>query len=453
VLGVPLIYLLNLQTTVAEGVETLSLLTLSRLPRGILLLLLLALTGCFGQTRPAPKTQSGNDLEKFDNSLRFSNVTLEQADEQGKLWWKVKAVEAIYNKDKKIAAVEKPEGELYQDGKPIFKVVADKGEVIQDGKSIMLRGKITATDLKDGTILQGQEIEWKPTEDKLFVRKQFVGNHKQMRITGDEGLFLPRKREAEVKGKVIADVIQPDPKGTQPEPKPEPKSTPSSTPTSSTAPTPSASPTPQPLPSLDPNKPRMQMQTTLLKWQIDRQLITADQPLKIDRIINGQVTDRATAETGAYDMKAEIATLKQNAEVILQAQSTQVKSNELVWQTKAQLVQANQPINIMNDVQKITMNADRGNLNVLEQKATLTGHVKGLSLQNQANVSADNLIWFLLNQTFEATGNINYQQINPPFNLMGTKASGMLQTQEVEISGGPESDNRVVTEIVPNLGR
>jgi LPS export ABC transporter protein LptC len=135
--------------------------------RSLILIPLILLTACLpNRSRTADTlTQGSNDIQKFDNSLKFSNVTLEQADEKGKLWWKVKAAEATYSKDKKTATVEKPEGELYQDGKPIFKIAAAKGEVIQDGKSIMLRGQITATDLKDGTILQGQEIEWKPTED------------------------------------------------------------------------------------------------------------------------------------------------------------------------------------------------------------------------------------------------------------------------------------------------
>jgi LPS export ABC transporter protein LptC len=422
----------------------------SKLPRATLLLMLLTLTGCMpGRSRSADTLAKGsNDIQKFDNSLKFSNVTLEQADEKGQLWWKVKAAQATYSKDQKIAAVEKPEGELYQDGKAIFKIAAEKGEVIQDGKSIMLRGQITATDLKDGTVLQGQEIEWKPTEDKLFVRKQFIGHHKQMKISGDEGQFLTRKREAEVKGKVIADITQPNPNAT-----PSPSSSPSPSPAPSPSPNPSPSSTPTVIPSIDPTAPRMRMQTTRLKWQIEKQLVSADKPITIDRLINNQITDRAAAEKGSYNMKAEIASLNQNAQVFLQAQNTQVKSNELVWNIKTQLVNANQPISIVNDSQKVTMNADRGNLSIKDQKATLTGHVKGLSLQNQANVSADNLIWFLTSQSFEATGNINYQQINPPFNLVGTKATGTLQTQEVEISGGPEGDNRVVTEIIPNLGR
>jgi LPS export ABC transporter protein LptC len=400
----------------------------------LLLVCLIPIAACGSNRSRSAETlsQGSNDVQKFDNSLKFSNVTLEQADEKGKLWWKVKAAQATYSKDQKIAAVDHPEGELYQDGFAVFKIAGTKGEVIQDGKSIVLRGDITATDLKDGTILQGQEIEWKPSEDKLFVRKKFIGNHKQMRISGDEGQFITRLREAEIKGNVIADIQQ---------------TPPTAQPSMIYGP-------PAPVaPAIDPKAPRMRMQTTLLKWQIGNQLVTADQPLKIDRVINEQVTDRASAGKGSYSMKTAMATLNQDAQVFVQAQNTQLKSNELVWDTKQQFVNANQPVTIVSESQKITMNADRGKLNIPAQNAVLTGHVKGLSLQNQATVGADNLTWFFNKQSFEATGNILYQQTTPPFTLAGTKAVGTLQDQQVEISGGPEGDNRVVTEIVPNLLR
>jgi LPS export ABC transporter protein LptC len=399
----------------------------------LLLVCLIPIAACGPNRNRSAETlaQGSNDVQKFDNSLKFSNVTLEQADEKGKLWWKVKAAQATYSKDQKIAAVDQPAGELYQDGVAVFKIAGTKGEVIQDGKSIVLRGDITATDLKDGTILQGQEIEWKPSEDKLFVRKKFIGNHKQMRISGDEGQFITRLREAEVKGNVIADIQQ----------------TPA-------VPPPAIYGPPAPVaPAIDPKAPRMRMQTTLLKWQITNQLITADQPLKIERVINTKITDRASAGKGSYSMKTATATLNQDAQVFVQAQNTQLKSNELVWDTKQQFVNANQPVTIVSESQKVTMNADRGKLNIPAQNAVLTGNVKGLSLQNQATVGADNLTWFLNKQSFEATGNIRYQQTTPPFTLAGTKAVGTLQDQQVEISGGPEGDNRVVTEIVPNLKR
>jgi len=62
---------------------------------------------------------------------------------------KVKAEEAIYSKDKKLAQVRKPTGELFQDGKPVYQITAQQG-TIQDGKQLFLKGQIVATDLRNG---------------------------------------------------------------------------------------------------------------------------------------------------------------------------------------------------------------------------------------------------------------------------------------------------------------
>ncbi len=349
--------------------------------------------------------EGSSDLQKFDNSLTFSNVTLEQADEKGQLWWKMKAAKATYSKDKKIATVEQPEGELYQDGKPIFKLKAVKGEVVEDGKSIVLKGDIVATDLRDGTVLQGKEIEWKPTLDQLSVRKQFVAQHKKMKLVGEEGRFYSRKREADILGQVVAEVKQPN----------------------------------------------LRMKTKQMKWWMDQDRIESQQPLQIDRVEQGKVTDQAAAQKGSYNLKDQIASLQKEAQVFIPSQGIQAKSDELTWNIKQQLVVAKQPITLINNTQKVTMMGDRGQLSIPQQSATLTGNVRGLSLSNQANVTADNLTWFLKTQSFEATGKVSYQQVDPPFNLQGTKATGTIQDQQVQITGGPEGDNRVVTEIVPNL--
>jgi LPS export ABC transporter protein LptC len=379
---------------------------------GILAIAGLIGVGAFFLSNAKPRSgadrlrEGSNDLSKFDNSLTFSNVTLEQADAKGQPWWKVKATQAIYSKDQKTATVEQPEGELFQDGKAIFKLKGSKAEVIQDGKSIVLKGDIIATDLRDGTQLQGREIEWQPTQDKLFVRKQFAAQHKKMKLTGEEGRFDSRKREADILGKVMAEV----------------------------------------------KEPNLRMQTKQLKWWLAQERIESQQPLQIDRIVNKQVTDQAAANKGSYNLKDQTASLQQNAQVLLPTQNLTATGNELTWNLKQQIVEAKQPITLNNTAQKVTLTGDRGTVNMLAKTAILTGNVRGLSLSNQATVGADNLTWLIEPQSFEATGNVTYKQVNPPFDLAGTKASGTIQDQQVVVSGGPEPDNRVITEIVPGSG-
>jgi LPS export ABC transporter protein LptC len=367
-----------------------------------LVLCLIALSGCLpGRKRGAEAlTQGSDDLKKFDNSLSFNNVVLEQANDDGKLLWKIKAQKASYSKDQKNAAVEKPEGELYQDGKVIFKLVADKAEVIQDGKSVQIKGQITATDLRDGTILKGNEIEWKPAEDVLFVRNKFTGVRQQMTIAGDEGKFLSRKREAEVKGKVV---------------------------------------------TAEAKDQNLKVQGTELKWFLEKQVIVADKPLTVDRAPKDKPVDHASADKGSVDMKAKIATLTQNAKLNAPAQNLNVSSNQLIWDMNKQEINA--PLSLTLITPQINLTADKGRLDMQQKQAYLNGKVRGTS-QNQAAIAADAATWNLTTQAFTADGNINYSQPSPPANLVGTKAFGTLQDQQVTVTGGPEGDNRVVTEIV-----
>lgn len=369
----------------------------------LLVVCLLALSGCMpgGRKRGAETlTQGSDDLQKFDNSLSFNNVVLEQANDDGKLLWKIKAKKASYSKDQKNAAVEKPEGEFFQDGKPVFQLTAEKAEVIQDGKSIQVKGQIVAKDLRDGTILKGNEIEWKPAEDILLVRNKFTGQRQQMTIAGDEGKFLSRKREAEVKGKsVIAEV----------------------------------------------KDQNLKVVGTEMKWFLEKQLIVADKPLAVDRAPKDKPVDKASADKGTVDFKAKIATLSQNAKLNAPGQNLNVTSNQLIWDMTKQEVNA--PLALTIITPQINLSADKGRLDMQQQQAYLNGKVRGTA-QNQAVIGADAATWNLTTQAFTADGNITYSQPSPAANLVGTKASGTLQDQQVTVTGGPEGDNRVVTELL-----
>ncbi len=354
------------------------------------------------RSRTADALNKGtDDLKKFDNSLSFNNVILEQADDAGKLLWKIKAAQASYSKDQKNAAVKKPEGEFFQDGKAVFKLIAEQAEVIQDGKSIQVKGQIVATDLRDGTILKGNEIEWKPAEDLLVVRNKFTGTQKTMTIAGDEGKFLSRKREADITGKVV---------------------------------------------TLDAKDQNLKVQTTQLKWFLDKQVIIADKPLQIDRTPKDKPADKATADKGNVDFKAKVAKLSQNAKVFSGAQNVNMTGNELVWETDKQQISSPQPLTIVGP--QINLAANTGRLDLPKQQAFLNGNVHGTA-PNQAAIAADAVTWNLTTQAFTANGNVTYHQPSPLVNLVGTQASGTMLDQQVTVTGGPEGDNRVVTEIVP----
>ena len=365
----------------------------------LLVTLLTSVGGCFNRSRTADKLREDTkEIQRFDSNATFNDVTLEQADAQGKLWWKVKAKQASYSKDQKNAVIEDPEGELYQDGKPVFQIAAQKGEVKGDGKSILLKGKIIATDIRDGTILKGDELEWRPTEDALLIRNNVTGAHKQMQFSAQEGRVLTRARTMELFRQIVASS----------------------------------------------KKPELQIRTEHLTWDIKGETVVGDRPIQIDQYKNKVLTDRGSADKARVDLKAKTVNLQQNAQLDSKEKGVQVSSNNLLWNLDAQTINSSQPITILNPPQQVTLNANQGQMDLQKNTVDLVGNVRGVGQKNQSKLDADRVLWFITTQQFEATGNVNYRQNNPPFSLSGPRASGKLDDQQVAVNGG-----RVELQITP----
>lgn len=372
-----------------------------------LITLLVSASGCGNRNRAADQiSKETQGAQKFDNNLTFNNVTLEQANEKGQLWWRVKAKQAVYAKDQKNATVQEPSGELFQDGKPVFKIAALRSDIQQDGKSIVLKGQITAIDVRDNTVIKGNELEWRPTEDVLIVRNGFTGDHKQVQLAAKEGRFLTRARRVELIGQIVAQA----------------------------------------------KEPSLQMRGERLTWLIQDQKLTSDRPIQIDRYENNQITDRGSADQSEVDLKAKIVTLRQNARIALKQSNTQISGNALTWNIDQKTLSASEPVTIVNSAQQVTLTANQGEMQIDQQIANLSGDVRGVGEKNQSRLSADRVKWFLATQQFEANGNVSYQQNNPPFSIAGPQASGKLDTQQVAVNGGEAG--RVELQITPQgLGR
>jgi LPS export ABC transporter protein LptC len=357
---------------------------------------------CGGQSRTkAQLAEEAEELQKdeFDTNLTFNAVTLEEFDNQGRLWWRVKAKQATYSRDRKVAQITEPNGELYQDGKVVLKVTAKGGEVLQDGKRIFLRGNIVATDVRDGLQLKGNELEWRPNDDIAFIRNGVTGTRQKITATAKEGQYLTRKRQLQLTGQVAAE-------------------------------------------SKDPN---YRVNTERMIWLVEKQKLMGDRTLTMQRFQGNTITDRAAATQGELDIKTEVVTLNQNAQLTLVDPPIQVNGNQILWQIKAKKLASQQPITIVSAKQNFTLTGNQGDLDLQSKQFNLRGNVSGMGGPNQAILKSDQLAWNLGTQAFEANGNVTYRQAKPPLNLAGPKASGKLNEQQVVVSGG-----RVVTEFYPN---
>ncbi len=360
--------------------------------------LLLNLSACSTENRTVKKlAEDTSSVQNFENNLSFNDVTLEQANEQGRPVWKVKAKQATYSQDKKVAQLKSPAGELFQDGKSVYQISGQQGEIQQDGKRLFLKGQIVATDPQNGVVLRGNELEWRPLEDLLIVRNQLTGTHRQMQVVAQEARAFSRASRIELQGRVVANATD----------------------------------------------PRLQLRTEHLIWQIKEQKLIGDRPLQIDRYKAKKITDRATANQGEVFLTTKIVTLKQNAQVALLEPPMQVASNHLSWNLNTETITANQPLRIVHHKEQMTVTAKQGRMDLEKEIVYLTGDVYAIGQRRQV-LNSKTLTWYVPTKLVEAQGNVFYRQVEPPISFTGQKAVGKLQDQSIVVSGG-----RVVTEIIP----
>jgi len=358
------------------------------------------LYGCSSNRAERKLAQDAKQLEgeKFDTDLTFSSVTLEDFDKQGRLWWKVKAEQATYSRDKKVARVQKPKGEFYQDGKVIIKFTGDGGEIFKNGERIFLKGNIVAQDVRDGLLLKGNELEWQPKQDVIFIRNSVTGTRQKVQASAQNGKYLTRQRRLELDGKVAATSSDPD----------------------------------------------VRFNTERLVWLVEQQKMIGDRPLQMERTENNVVTDRAKANQGEMNLKTQLVTLKQAAQLDIANPPVQVMGDLINWQVKERTVSSPQPVTINNIKDNVTLTGNQGNLDLKTKLLTLVGDVRGAGGPRQARLTSDRLLWNIDTQQFQADGRVTYQQAKPPLNLSGPRANGTLKDQQVVVSGG-----RVVTQFVP----
>lgn len=189
--------------------------------------------------------------------------------------------------------------------------------------------------------------------------------------------------------------------------------------------------------------PALQMRTEHLNWYVKQQKLIGDRFIEIDRYKGKTISDRATANGATVDLNTKIATLQPKGQLTSSEPPLQVNSDSLSWNLNSETVTANQPVRVVHRQQQVTLTANRGRMDLTKNIVYLTGKVYAIG-QRQQSLNSQNLTWYVPTQLVEATGDVVYQQVEPPASFRGQKAVGKLQEQNVVVSGGT-----VVTKIVP----
>lgn len=367
----------------------------------LIAVIVVAVRTCQSSGDTLESIQNQDSTEQTEAELTLKDVTLEQPDDDGGLLWRVKAKEATYSPDRRLASLKSPEGELFQDGKVIYKVKADQGEIREDGKSIFLQGNIVANSPDEQVTLKGNSLEWTPDKDLLLVRDSILGEHPQLRATAQEARLFNKTKRLELFKGVVATTKQ---------------------------------------------EPWVGFKSEKLVFLLNEEKLQTDTRLLMERYVSQTdqtVTDRLTGNQGEFDLTKQQATLQQQVQLNALKIPLQTNSDIAVWAVKDGTVVIDKSVQIQQ--RKLTANADQGRLNLNTQILILNGNVQAVGKDRQSLLLADQLTWNMTTQDVDGQGNVSYSQQDPAATVNGDRAVGNLDRQTVVVTG----DN-VVTEIIPS---
>ncbi len=336
-----------------------------------------------------------------ENKLTINNFSVEQSDPSGKLWWRLKANQAVYTVDRKIAKVTGLTGELYQDNQVVLKLAAKVADVEQDGQKILLRGDVTAKETRNTLVVSSQELEWRPTEDLLTISKNVYVNHPKVQAQGDRGKYVSRQQRLEMFDRIVAWAPEQS----------------------------------------------IRLQTDYLKWQVDAQKITGNRPVQVEHYRNQLLLEQVNANQITYSLDQQTVQLQDKVQFQSVKPPLTFTAGSARWQVQQQLITATDSLKIIHKQEQATFTANNGAIDLSKNVATLTGNAQGVATRNQANLRADRLTWQIDNQQIVGTGNVRYQQQDPTLTLTGVKGVGKLQDQSVVVTGN--SQQLVETQIIP----
>jgi LPS export ABC transporter protein LptC len=364
--------------------------------RIVVTIIIAGIGSCSSPTTPKPN-QTPTTVEA---KLELDQLSFQQVDQQGKPLWKFRAQHGIYTPDKKKVKVTNLDGDFYQDGKIILHVTAKLGEVEQAGEKVFLRGDVVTTETRNKLVLIGQEVEWQPKADLLTIRDRVQANQPKFQVNANEGKYFSRKQQIELTGKITAFA----------------------------------------------SDPRLAMQTEHITWLVKDQKVIGDRPTRLQRYQANQITTQVTTNSFSTALDRKIINLQGKVQLNSVKPVLQINGESFAWNIDRELITADRPLTIIDRQEAVTFTANAGNLDLKASTATLTGTAHGVATRNQANLTADRLVWEITSQQLIGTGNVVYQQIDPLIKFTGTQGVGKLQDRSIVISGGKQ---QVRTEFVP----
>ncbi|NCJ07114.1 LPS export ABC transporter periplasmic protein LptC [Synechococcales cyanobacterium C] len=342
----------------------------------------------------------------------LTDVTLQQTDEQGRLYWQLHAQELRHSKAGHQAEATQITGTLYEKGKSVFQIAADQGKVQQAAQSITLWGNLTVT--ADEMVMQGQELEWQPQKGQMVMRGGFTLRHPQVQLWAETLQVSRPHDQIQAQGNVILEDAQ----------------------------------------------AQVRLKTEQITWSWQHQQIQAGhsqpgqtQPQVEIEQLQGKVTiAHALAGSVELALPSSRLTLQDPAQISWKQPPLQIASRQLIWQIQPFLVSSHERVSVKDPDRHLTLVAGGGHLDHRRQVVSLFKGVEVWGWQSgqepllthPPHLTSNHLTWHLDPDVVTASGNVSYRQDSPALMLRGVKAIGSLQKQTIHMIGG-----ETVIEIAP----
>ena len=327
--------------------------------------LLSAIVACRGANPQAnSKSQDIKISGRPNTELVLNNAVLEQSNDQGNLFWKIKSNKTIYSDDKKNAYLKDITANLIADGKLILQVSAEAGEVRDNNNLILLEDNVVAVDPRSNIILNSDRAEWRPQENILIVTENLRINKSNLEVTANQAQYFTDRENLELIGKVVANTVN----------------------------------------------PYLILNTERLLWQIPQQRLIGNRAWQVVRYQDDIVTDRLVADRGEVNLEQNILNLYQNIEIISLEPQLQIATNSARWNYQNRFINATEPIQVIDRQRQLDVTGNKGQVDLTTEIVTLQGGVKGIDNRDRSTLYSQELTWDIPTNTFTATGDVVYNE-------------------------------------------
>ena len=365
----------------------------------LLLLLIFYLTACQNNISNSTNNREVRDVGRLSTELTLNDAVLEQSNTEGNLIWKIKAKQTTYSEDRKIAYLKEITANLLQDKKIILKVRGQEGEVLEQGNLIILKERVVASDARNQTVLRGNIVEWRPSENLLIVKDNLQGNHPNLVVTSNTAKYFTDTENLELIGRVVAN-------------------------------------------TLDSN---LLLESDRLLWQIPQQKIIINNSFKTVRYQQEVITDRLVADRGEANLSDRTITLNNNIELTSIEPELKIATNSAIWNYERRLINSDLPIQIVDKTQELVIIGNQGQIDFQKQFATLQNGVKGNNNREKSDIYSRQAIWDMTKNEITATGDVIYNKTQPKVNLRGDKALIYLDTNKAIVTSDRPKNKPVVS--------